>query len=330
MSRDTKLILTEAADATVEVLYVQELYALYGRLGRLANQVAGIQQDRFNVAAVPYRNVVLTELAASKLELLRQDTAAQLDQAKVRLARAVGATDGTPPAVEGQLAVVPIAFTPVAVMQARVRQVAPELAESRSVIEKSQAELSLEQWNAVPDLKIGPRYRTEMAGATDDKWGARVQMDLPFFNRNQGHIAEGAAVLRTNCAKRDLIEVTTISDATSLYLELQDVQTRAAYYSTNIRPLMERTDKALREAFVDREVSAYELTDLLESMARMQLSDLELRHEHQRLRMRLELLLECRLPPADGALPAAPATLIPPPPSAPTPSPSTTPLRKPS
>ncbi|MGO9114651.1 MAG: TolC family protein [Thermoguttaceae bacterium] len=327
MSRDTKLILAEAADAAVEVLYLQELYSLYGQLGGLANQVVGIQTDRFNVAAVPYRNVVLTELSASKLELLRQNTAAQLDQAKVRLARAVGATDGTPPNVEGNLAVEPIAFAPVNAMQARVRQVAPEMAESRTAIEKSREELSLEQWNAVPDLKIGPRYRADLSGATDDRWGGRVQLDLPFFDRNQGHIAEGAAILRTNCAKRDLIEVTTISDATSLYLELQDVQTRAAYYSTQIRPLLAKTEKALREAFVDREVSAYELTDLLEAMARMQLSDLDLRHEHQRLRMRLELLLECRLPAASAAIPpSAPAAAIPPVAPAPIPPPPSKPL----
>ncbi|MGA2259289.1 MAG: TolC family protein, partial [Thermoguttaceae bacterium] len=114
MSRDTKLILTEAADAAVEVLYLQELHSLYGQLSALASQVVGIQQDRFNIAAVPYRSVVLTELSASRLELSRQNTAAQLDQAKVRLARAVGATDGTPPAVDGQLAVQPVAFAPVA------------------------------------------------------------------------------------------------------------------------------------------------------------------------------------------------------------------------
>ena len=318
MSRDTKLILTEAADAAVEVLYLQELYGLYGRLGALASQVAGIQQDRFNIAAVPFRNVVLTELSASRMELMRQNTAAQLDQAKVRLARAVGATDGTPPVVDGQLAVQPIAFIPVAAMQARVRQVAPELAESRTVIEKSREELSLERWNAVPDLKIGPRYRSDMTGAIDDKWGGRVQFDVPVFNRNQGHIAEGAAILRTNCARQDLIDVTTISDATALYLDLQDVQARTEYYGAQVRPLMERTEKALREAFVDRSVTAYELTDLLESMARMQLSDLDLRHEHQRLRMRLELLLECRLPAATTTMPPAPPSMpIPPPPPPP-------------
>ena len=323
MSRDTKLILTEAADAAVEVLYLQELYALYGQLSGLGNQLAGIQQDRFNIAATPFRSVVLTQLLASRLELSRQNTAAQLDQAKVRLARAVGATDGTPPAVDGQLAVQPIAFAPVAVMQARVRQVAPELAESRTAIEKSREELSLEQWNAVPNLKIGPRYRSDLSGVTDDRWGGRVQVDLPFFDRNQGHIAEGVAMLRTNCARQDLIEVTTVSDATALYVELQDVQARAEYYSVQLRPLMERTEKALREAFKDQQVTAYELVDLLESMAAMQLNDVELRHEHQRLRMRLELLLECRLPAAPPALPNPPpsSSTMPTPPDLPLPNP---------
>ena len=303
MSRATKLILTDAADAAVEVLYLQERCSLYDRLAKLANQVVAIQKERFNIAAVPFRNVVLMELSASRLEMLRQNTAAQLDQAKVRLARAVGATDGVPPAVDGRLAVEPIAFAPVAAMQARVRQVAPELAESRTAIEKSQEELSLEQWKAVPNLSVGPRYRTDLGGGDDNRWGARVELDLPVFDRNQGHIAEGAAILQTNCAKRDLIEVGTISDATSLYLDLQDVQGRAEYYSTRVRPLMERTEKALREAFQDREVTAYELTDLVESMARMELSDLDLRHEHQRLRLRLELLLECRLSDVAAATP---------------------------
>ncbi len=205
-------------------------------------------------------------------------------------------------------------------MQARVRQVAPELAESRSAVEKSRQELSLEQWKAVPDLTIGPRYRSDMSGVDNDRWGARVQVDLPVFDRNQGRIAEGAAMLRTNCAKQDLIEVGTISDATALYLELQDVQARSEYYSAHVRPLLQRTEKALREAFEDQLVTAYELTDLLESMARMELTDLDLRHEHQRLRMRLELLLECRLSGVPAAMPPAPPSVpLPLPPSKPLP-----------
>ena len=85
------------------------------------------------------------------------------------------------------------------------------------------------------------------------------------------------------------------------------MQARSDYYRTQVRPLAERTATALREAFQDRAITAYELNDLLESLARMELSDLELRYEHQRLRTRLEILLECRLSQLAGESPAAAA-----------------------
>jgi outer membrane protein TolC len=127
-----------------------------------------------------------------------------------------------------------------------------------------------------------------------------------------GNIAESAADVQTNCAKYDLIKITTLNDVASLYVELQDTQARAEYYKTSIQPLTERTETALREAFEDRAVTAYELADLLESLARMKLSDLDLRHQHQRLRTRLELLLECPISSLGGGeLPAAPPESIP-------------------
>jgi hypothetical protein len=92
-----------------------------------------------------------------------------------------------------------------------------------------------------------------------------------------------------------MIRVTTLNDVASLYNELQDSQNRAEYFKTRIQPLAEQTDNALRSAFADRNVSAYELTKLMETLGRMKLNDLELRHLHYRLRTRLELLLECRI-----------------------------------
>ncbi len=69
LSRETKVVLSEAADAAIEVLYLQELAGVYGQLSDLAGRVVEIQKERFQVAAVPYRNVVLTELSASNIEL---------------------------------------------------------------------------------------------------------------------------------------------------------------------------------------------------------------------------------------------------------------------
>ena len=137
-------------------------------------------------------------------------------------------------------------------------------------------------------------------------------MDLPIFDRNQGHIAEQAADLETSCARRSLMEVTTLNDVASLYVELENVQSRADYYGQQIKPLLVRTEAALRGAFEDRAVPAYELVDLLESIVRMRLHDVEVRYEHQRLRTQLEMLLECPLARA-GPVPAqaAPAEIVP-------------------
>ena len=62
---------------------------------------------------MPYRNVVLVELAAGKAELAEQ-LMARLSQARVRLARAIASSDGTLPDVLGALAVEPVAFPPLA------------------------------------------------------------------------------------------------------------------------------------------------------------------------------------------------------------------------
>jgi cobalt-zinc-cadmium efflux system outer membrane protein len=315
MSREVKQVLAEAADAAVAVLALEEKVALYGRLAALAGEVVTAQKQRFEIAAVPYRNLVLVELSANRIELARQDTIAMLDQAKVRLARAMGLSDGLPPAIEGQLLAEPVRFSPLPAVLARAAAVAPQLAQSRAIVERSDQQLALEKWKAVPDVAVGPRLAGDLASPAPESLAARVEVDLPIFDRNQGHIAEAAADLHANSARNDLVQVATLNDVAALYLELQDVQSRADYYRTHVRPLAGRTETVLREAFQDRAITAYELNDLLESLARMDLNDLELRYQHQRLRTRLEILLECRLSQLDGAeTAAAPPEVVPAPP----------------
>ena len=319
MSREVKQVLAEAADAAVAVLDLEERVALYGRLAALAGEVVAVQKQRFEMAAVPYRNLVLVELSANRIELARQDTVALLDQAKVRLARAMGLSDGLPPAIEGQLSVEPVRFSPLPAVLARAAAVAPQLAQSRAIVQRSDQQLALEKWKAVPDVAVGPRLAGDLASPGEESLGARVEVDLPLFDRNQGHIAEAAADLQANSARNDLVQVATLNDVAAMYRELQDVQSRADYYRTQVRPLAGRTETALREAFQDRAITAYELNDLLESLARMDLDDLELRYLHQRLRTRLEILLECRLSQLGAAEAAAASPEVLPVPPAPLP-----------
>jgi len=316
LSSETKRVLADVVDAATEVMYLRELAVVDGQVAEMAGKIVEIQKERFNAAAVPYRNVVLVELAAGKAELAQRNTMAQLSQARVRLARAIAANDGALPDMRGSLAVEPVAFPPLADVLARARRCSPELAQADDVIRESRQQAALEWWNAVPDVSIGPRVWTDLGDSGQDRIGGRLDMHLPVFNQNQGPIAESEAQWQKSCANHKLIEITTLNDVASLYLELQDAQSQADYYRKQVRPLIARTEAALREAFQDRAVAAYELTDLLESMARMELGELEIRYTHQRLRARLEILLEGSFPPvgkAGAAIPAAPsAALLPP------------------
>jgi cobalt-zinc-cadmium efflux system outer membrane protein len=321
LSRETKLVLSEAADAAIDVLYRQELLVVYGQLSDMAGRVVAIQKERFQAAAVPYRSVVLTQMSASDIELARQMTLERLGQAKIRLARAMGLCDGAPPPLTGGLQVEPVAFAPLSDVLARARHVAPELAQSQAAVQQNQEQLALEKWKALPDLAIGPHWEGQLGSPSENRVSARAIMDLPIFDRNQGHIAQQAADLQTSCARQSLTEVTTLNDVAMVYVELQNVQTQADYYRLHIKPLLQQTETALRGAFEDRVAPAYELVDLLEYMVRMRLHDVEVRYQHQRLRTQLEVLLECPLARAGaGQVPAeaipVPASKVPAPPAA--------------
>lgn len=315
LSQETKRVLMEAADAAIEVIYYQELAAQLGQLATLSSRVLKSQQERFKIAATPYRAVVLAEITANNFELARYRTAARLDQARARLALAVALPDETIPPMQGQVAAETVSLPPLCSLLARAREVAPELARSQAAFQESQQQLALERWKAVPDVKLGPRMRESWGPQGEEEtFGGRLAVDIPIFDRNQGRIAESAALMRSNCARWEAAEITTLGDVTALYAELQDVQSRWDYYGTKVRPLIQRTEAAMREAFEDRAVTDYELAQLLQSLAEMRLADLDLRYQHQRLRTRLEILLECRLAGLSNPPRTPPAETIPVPP----------------
>ena len=67
-------------------------------------------------------------------------------------------------------------------------------------------------------------------------------------------------------------------------LSLQKAQSSAEFYSLHVRPLAAETEAAVREAFQSSAVNAFELAELLETVARVRLEDLDVRYQHQRLR----------------------------------------------
>jgi outer membrane protein, heavy metal efflux system len=299
LEREVRLVLTEAADAAVELLYWQELLNLERRLSELAARTAKIQEERFKIAAVPYRNRVTADLAVADARLAERAAAARLEVARLRLAQSMGMTAPSAPALCGTLTAESFHSVPLEAVVTRARRVAPELAQSRAAVTSSQRQNTLERWNAVPDVTFGPIFRDSIT-ENDDRVGARLGVDLPIFDRNQGNIAASAAQINSNRARSEVVEINTLSDVAAAYSELQAVQGDLDYYSKEILPLVERTEAEIQGALEDSAVDAYEVVVLLQQFDRTRRSHLDLRRRFNLLRFRLEIVLGCPLSELEG------------------------------
>jgi len=290
LARETELVLAEAADAALEVLYLQELAEVQAELGELAAKAASLEKARFQGGALPYRLAIRAELDAATLELSRLDTQGRLALARIRLSRAVGLRPSHPVTVQGRLAVQPVPAVPLEALLVEAEASRPDLAESRATVLESQRELDLARAEARPDIVFGPRVH-DVLSDTGDRVGARVAVDVPLFDRNQGVIAERAAQVRTGCALLDVTEISTLSDVAAAYAEIQAIQARLGYHEAHIRPMLAQTEATIRDASVEKVLDPGRAAELLERLAKMRLEELDLRYRHASLRTRLEILL---------------------------------------
>jgi cobalt-zinc-cadmium efflux system outer membrane protein len=295
-SREKRLILQEVGDAGVDVLYYQELLGLQGRLSELAAKQVALQQGRFQAGEAPAADAIQAEIAAKDVELRRLDTQTQLDTARVRLWRAMGMGSPGLRGLKGALTVEPLPAVPPAKLLAAAEHNAPEIHEARAALARAQRQLALERARAIPDVEIGPRTQNVVgAEGRHPVLGGRFAVDLPLFDRNQGAIGESAAQIEVQRALMEDAALTTLGDVAALYAELHSLQTRLQYYQSQVLPLAERTEAALRENDVGRAMPPNQAADLLREVVRIRAVHLEIRYRYATLYRQLENLLGCRL-----------------------------------
>lgn len=294
LALETELVLAEAADAAIEVLYLQELAGMQGQLSQLAATTAEVVRGQFRAGGADYPDTIKARLDAAEIELKRRETLTELDLARVRLTRAAGLPPSELVQMQGELRVEPLPALPLERVLAAAESSRPDLAASRAALLESQRLHAQARAEARPDLEFGPRMQNNL-GETGDRLGARLSVDLPLFDRNQGDIAESAAAVRTQRAMLQATEVNTLNDVAAAYLELRNAQMRWDFHHTHVQPLIEQSHAAIRDAAAGKVLAPADVSQLLEQMAAMQVQQLELRYVHVRLRTRLEILLGCPL-----------------------------------
>ncbi|MBN2477640.1 MAG: TolC family protein [Pirellulales bacterium] len=294
LSREAESVLVEAADAAMEVLYLQELVSLRTQLSELAAREAEIQQARFEAMASTYADKADADFDAAGIELARLETAGDLEVARLRLSRAMGQSMPALPRMAGAHVVEPIPDLPLATVLAAARFSRPELAEAEAAVTVSRRELDLARANAKPDLEMGPRYQA-LLGKSDDSIGARINFDLPVFDRNQGGISESTAQIQADRALADLAELTTLNDVASAYEELRSLWSSLQYYDQHVMPLIRKTESTILQDQQRQGIGANQVSDLLQDFVKLRVEHLNLRYRYNRLLIRLELFLGSRL-----------------------------------
>jgi cobalt-zinc-cadmium efflux system outer membrane protein len=289
LSKEQETILFEAADAAVEVMYLQEAVKLHRQTITLGEKLSKTIKE-----LAPTRGSVLdlhiADMNVAQLELEEYNSIAELTVARLRLSRAIGLDSPRLVEMESTLTDDPLPPISLERVLASVRETRPEIAESRAAVEEARRQIQLAQSEAVPDLEVGPRFDDQFR-SVDDSMGARFQFDLPLFDRKQGAIAEGFAQLRVNQALVAATELTTINDVAAALVELGPLQARLEHHHRKIEPLREKVEKVLPEIFQAGQITAPQVMDELQRLLRLEAQHLDLRYRYNQLKVKLELFL---------------------------------------
>ncbi|RJX34078.1 MAG: TolC family protein [Desulfurivibrio sp.] len=192
--RSSKLdVLAATARSFIQVLAAQQQVALNQELVSLAEKTQAAVGERVEAGKVsPLENSrVQVELAAARSEANRAQR--ELAAARLRLGAAWGMAPVKFDRVVGDLAAVQ-PLPPAETVQDLLAD-NPDLLRWQSERERHEAALALASSQALPDLslKVGVR---NFQDTDSNALMVGIQVPLPFFNRNQGGVAEARAKLR--------------------------------------------------------------------------------------------------------------------------------------
>jgi cobalt-zinc-cadmium efflux system outer membrane protein len=110
----------------------------------------------------------------------------------------------------------------------------PDVIAARDAVLQARADLRLQHANAVPNLDLLGGYKRDVG--TNTVYGG-LQIDLPFFNRNQGGIATASAAQQL---AEDELDSTRLNAGTAIATALSDYQREQALVSGTLPGMEQR------------------------------------------------------------------------------------------
>ena len=245
-------------------------------------------------------DVTLARLALGNSRLAANDAAKEKEQARVRLAGALGlppaALSGIEPAFAGWTK--PVLDLPAVELRRKALLGRADILASLAEYAGTDAALRLEIAKQYPDFSLGPNFQMDQS---DAKWTLGLSFILPLLNRNKGPIAEADA-RRTEAAARFLaLQAKTIEaiDSAAAACRAAAGKIKAA---EDMRQALLKQEASARSRYELGDISKLEWLGLRIELAASELARLDALVKAQQAAGELEDALQSPLEPIEKVL----------------------------
>lgn len=233
---------------------------------RTFEQIVEYHENRVREGAMAEVDLIRVRLERERLVMALNAASLEAERARIQLFREMGRKEFPPVTLTDSLE--PIPEGPAAdIEQAIERRTEVKLA--RQAIEQARLGLRLQQSAAKPNVDVLFGYKRTSAL---DTMIAGVQVDLPFFNRNQGNVAAASAEIRA--AESSLAAAEALVRA-EIETALRDYEIRRRQLGETLQAMTRRASEVARIADAAYREGGTDLLRLLDA---------------QRLRLEVQLL----------------------------------------
>jgi outer membrane protein TolC len=185
-------------------------------------QTIEYHENQLREGAIAEADVIRVRLEGDRGAVAVENAAREFESARIFLWREMG-SDSFPAVILGEsLEASPV--PPVANVD-EVLLVRPEVLQARQFTEQTRATLRLQQAVAKPDVEVLSGYK-RTAGYNTLMWG--VQVNLPFFNKNQGNIAAATSEIAVAESRVKAVEAGVRAEVETASREVESRRQRLA------------------------------------------------------------------------------------------------------
>ncbi len=257
LSVEQLMVAKQIRQAAFEVMAARRIVAVNEQINNITSQTLENSESLYKNGQIDLTDIYLVRIEAKNANLELENSKTRYWSSWRRLASAVGEVD-LPAATLEDLLDRPISDYQWDAIQAKIDNSAPELAKAQTKYLQASAQLQAEIARKTPNIEIeagmqydcSSRYNTGLV---------TVSVPIPFFNKNQGNIAQAQAGIGQAVAEGHAVSLDIRQRLAAAFADYQTAQRQLEWFNTNIKPDLQETLNATLNGYKQGEVSTLQL-----------------------------------------------------------------------